>query len=97
MVIKTLAQLASLDMSIENNSNIRIITQKVDGLHPRTSYKRDDTNKLIEAHGRIGLCKHIPTNYSDTTSESDDEEDRPVKLGSRRKHRTAFQMYKEGQ
>jgi NAD-dependent SIR2 family protein deacetylase len=81
---KTLAQLASLDMSIENNSNIRIITQNVDGLPPRTSCKWDGANKSFEAHGRIGLYKRIPTEDSDTDSESDDEEDRPVKLGSRR-------------
>jgi len=94
---EALAQLASLDMGVENNNNIRIITQNVDGLHSRTSCKWDGANKLIEAHGRVGLYKCIPTEDSDTDSESDDEEDRPVKLGSRRKHRTAFQMYKEGQ
>lgn len=84
-------------MGVENNNNIRIITQNVDLLHSRTSCKWDGSNKSIEAHGRVGLYKCIPTEDSDTVIESDDEEDKPFKLGNRRKHRTAFQMYKEGQ
>lgn len=94
---EALAQLASIDRGVANNNNIRIITQNVDGLHTRTLCKWDGTNKLIEAHGRVGLYKCIPAEDSDTDSESDEEEDRPVKLGSRRKHRAASQMYNQSQ
>lgn len=96
---EALAQLASMDMGsgVENSkNNVRIITQNVDGLHSRTLCEWDDANKLIEAHGRIGLYKCIPEEDSDTDSDSDVEEDRPVKLGSRRKYRTALKTYFEG-
>ena len=66
-------------------SNIQMITQNVDGLHP-------PSNRLIEAHGRVGLYKCLPTEDSDTDSDSDDDDEREVHLGHRRKRRTAQSM-----
>jgi NAD-dependent deacetylase len=61
-------------------SNLNMITQNVDGLHL-------PSERLIEAHGRLGLYKCMPDEDSDTDSDSDDEDDRPVHLGHRRKRR----------
>jgi NAD-dependent SIR2 family protein deacetylase len=66
---------------LEENPNIRMITQNVDGLHP-------PSNRLIEAHGRLGLYKCLPAEDSDTDSDSDDDDEREVHLGHRRKRRT---------
>mmetsp|Transcript_5991 Transcript_5991/g.8793 ORF Transcript_5991/g.8793 Transcript_5991/m.8793 type:complete len:384 (-) Transcript_5991:71-1222(-) len=97
---EALAQLASIDVGEDSSfsNGVRIITQNVDGLHSRTRCKWDNANKLIEAHGKVGLYKCIPDEDSDSDDDSDDEEkDRPVKLGSRRKYRAAYQKYrKEG-
>ena len=80
---EAIAMLASLG----NGTDVRVITQNVDGLHSRTKQKWDFDSKLIEAHGLVGLYKCIPEEDSDTDSDSDIDEDRPVKLGSRRKAR----------
>jgi len=61
-------------------SNIYQITQNIDGLqHP--------SERLIEAHGRLGLYKCLPNDDSDMDSESEDDDDRQVHLGHRRKSR----------
>eukprot|EP00592_Proboscia_alata_P000511 CAMPEP_0194373128 /NCGR_PEP_ID=MMETSP0174-20130528/21556_1 /TAXON_ID=216777 /ORGANISM="Proboscia alata, Strain PI-D3" /LENGTH=435 /DNA_ID=CAMNT_0039152031 /DNA_START=17 /DNA_END=1324 /DNA_ORIENTATION=- len=78
----------------ENNNNVRVITQNVDGLHSSTLHKWD-TDKLIEAHGRVGLYKCLPESDSDTDDESDEEEGRKVKLGSRRKRRERLRRANE--
>eukprot|EP00538_Stauroneis_constricta_P002379 CAMPEP_0119558424 /NCGR_PEP_ID=MMETSP1352-20130426/10774_1 /TAXON_ID=265584 /ORGANISM="Stauroneis constricta, Strain CCMP1120" /LENGTH=492 /DNA_ID=CAMNT_0007605781 /DNA_START=76 /DNA_END=1554 /DNA_ORIENTATION=+ len=70
-------------------SNIDMITQNVDGLHP-------PSDRLIEAHGRLGLFKCIPEEDSDTDSDSDDDSDRLVHLGHRRKHRNASKHINSG-
>lgn len=67
---------------LQDNPNVRMITQNVDGLHP-------PSNRLIEAHGRLGLYKCLPAEDSDTDSDSDDDDEREVHLGHRRKRRTA--------
>jgi NAD-dependent SIR2 family protein deacetylase len=75
---------------------IKIITQNVDGLHnfavdEKEANNRNITGKLkqniIEAHGRLGLYKCLPEEDSDTDSSSDEDDDRPVHLGHRRKYR----------
>lgn len=80
---EAIAQLASLG----NRTDVRVITQNVDGLHSRTKCEWDFNSKLVEAHGLVGLYKCIPEEDSDTDSDSDLDEKRPVKLGSRRKAR----------
>ncbi len=60
---------------------IRMITQNVDGLLP------PNPTHTIEAHGRLGLYKCIPDEDSDTDSECDEDDDRLVHLGHRRKWR----------
>jgi NAD-dependent SIR2 family protein deacetylase len=88
--------------NINSNNNVRIITQNVDGLHCRTHQPWNFQEKLIEAHGRVGLYKCIPEQDSDTDSDStgDENEDdnyrRPVKLGSLRKHRGAQDRLRRG-
>jgi len=62
---------------------LHMITQNIDGLHLPC---RD---RLVEAHGRLGLYKCIPDEDSDTDSESDDDDEREVHLGHRRKRRLA--------
>jgi NAD-dependent SIR2 family protein deacetylase len=62
---------------------LNLITQNVDGLHP-------PCQRLVEAHGRLGLYKCIPEQDSDTDSESDDDDQRDVHLGHRRKRRLAM-------
>ena len=74
----------ALEQLLLENANIHMITQNVDGLHP-------PSNRLIEAHGRLGLYKCLPEEDSDTDSDSDDDDERPVHLGHRRKHRTMKQ------
>jgi NAD-dependent SIR2 family protein deacetylase len=74
-------------------ADINVITQNVDGLHCCTEQDWDWSNRLIEAHGRMGLYKCIPEEDSDTDSESDEEEDRPVKLGHRKKTRLLREAY----
>ena len=70
------------------NTNIFIITQNVDGLHSKTKCEWNWNERLIEAHGRVGLYKCIPTEDSDSSDyDDDDEEDRLVKLGNRKKSR----------
>lgn len=44
-------------------------------------------DNVIEAHGRLGLYKCLPEEDSDTDSSSDEDDDRPVHLGHRRKYR----------
>ncbi|KAL7569850.1 hypothetical protein ACA910_008519 [Epithemia clementina (nom. ined.)] len=65
---------------LEEFSNVTQITQNIDGLQA-------NSDRLIEAHGRIGLYKCLGDDDSDTDSNSDDDEDRPVHLGHRRKSR----------
>jgi len=64
-------------------TTLSVITQNVDGLHP-------PSNRLIEAHGRIGLFKCMPDEDSDTDSDDDDDDERLVHLGHRRKRRLAM-------
>jgi NAD-dependent deacetylase len=58
--------------------NVQQITQNIDGLQA-------PSKRLIEAHGRVGLYKCVPSDDSDTDSDEDDDHDRPVHLGNRRK------------
>lgn len=78
-----------------SSSNVNVITQNVDGLHSATVTDWNWSDQLIEAHGRLGLYKCIPESDSDTDDDSDHEEDRPVKLGNRRKVRTLRKDYYE--
>jgi len=84
---EAIAQIASMSDCVDNKNKIdvKVITQNVDGLHSRTCCEWDYKSRLIEAHGKVGLYKCIPEEDSDTDSESDIDDDRPVKLGSRRK------------
>jgi NAD-dependent SIR2 family protein deacetylase len=75
---------------------IKIITQNVDGLHSFAVDEKEPSNRetalqlkenIIEAHGRLGLYKCLPVEDSDTDSSSDEDDDRPVHLGHRRKYR----------
>ena len=78
---EAIATLASLP-----NTNIKVITQNIDGLHFRTRNQWNHDEQLIEAHGRLGLYKCIPDvdSDSDSTSDEDDEnQQRKVYLGSR--------------
>ena len=61
--------------------NVTQITQNIDGLQPRHK------ERFYEAHGRLGQYKCIPNEDSDTESDSDDEPERTVQLGHRRKQR----------
>jgi len=96
--------LASLQRAFP--SNIRIITQNVDGLQhvalDRQCQEEDEDpeevttrlkDNIIEAHGRLGLYKCIPAQDSDTDSSSDEDDDRPVHLGHRRKYRAWKQKH----
>ena len=74
-------------------ADVKVITQNVDGLHSATKQEWDWSDRLIEAHGRLGLYKCIPEEDSDTDSDSDEEEDRPVKLGHRKKTRLLREAY----
>lgn len=74
---------------------IKIITQNVDGLQHSAmdQEERDEEtannlkSHIIEAHGRLGLYKCLPEEDSDTDSSDDEDDDRPVHLGHRRKYR----------
>jgi len=70
----------ALQALLENFSNIKQITQNIDGLQ-----KPRQQQQLIEVHGRAGLFKCCPDSDSDSSDESDNEDDRPVQLGHRRK------------
>jgi len=48
---------------------VKVLTQNVDGLHQSTKASWDWKENLVEAHGRLGLYKCIPT------IEHEDEED----------------------
>jgi NAD-dependent SIR2 family protein deacetylase len=81
--------------------NVKVITQNVDGLQHAAldseELDRETTEKLtgniIEAHGRLGLYKCIPADDSDTDSSSDEDDDRLVHLGHRRKYRAWKRKY----
>jgi len=75
---EALAELCEL-----KDANVRVVTQNVDGLHRRTKCKWNCDEKLVEAHGRIGLYKCIPDTDTDSEDEREDDENRPVKLGRR--------------
>ena len=82
---EAIAELTTLE-----NTNIRIITQNIDGLHDNTACKWNHKERLIEAHGRIGLYKCIPLEEgddSDSDYTTDEDDERPVKLGSKQKNR----------
>jgi NAD-dependent SIR2 family protein deacetylase len=68
----------ALEALLEVFPNVQQITQNIDGLQA-------PSERLIEAHGRVGLYKCVPPNDSDTDSDEDDDHDRPVHLGNRRK------------
>jgi len=85
---EVISKLAALSMA-----DVKVITQNVDGLHSATKQEWDWSERLIEAHGRLGLYKCIPEEDSDTDSDSDEEEDRPVKLGHRKKTRLLREAY----
>ena len=63
-------------------NTISLLTQNIDGLHQ---------GPVVECHGRLGLYKCIPNIDSGTDSDSDEEDDRPVHLGHRRKTRLLLQ------
>jgi len=86
---EVIAKLASLP-----NTNVKVITQNMDGLHSMTRHSWDHASRLIEAHGRLGLYKCIGESDSDTDSDSDEEDERKVKIGSRRKSRAIRAAYK---
>ena len=65
---------------LEEFSHVTQITQNIDGLQAKS-------DRLIEAHGRVGLYKCLAAADSDTDSDSDEDSDRPVHLGHRRKSR----------
>ena len=70
------------------NTNIKVITQNIDGLHFKTRNQWNHNELLIEAHGRLGLYKCIPDVDSDSDSSSDEDaenQQRKVYLGSRRR------------
>jgi NAD-dependent SIR2 family protein deacetylase len=73
------------------NANVNVITQNIDGLHRRTRHEWNHEDKLIEAHGRLGLYKCIPEVDSDRDVSDDDSEaggdQRKVIIGSRRKQK----------
>ena len=81
--------------------SIKIITQNVDGLQQQALDKEEVDkvragelkDNIIEAHGRLGLYKCVPVDDSDTDSSSDEDDDRLVHLGHRRKHRAWKQKY----
>ena len=72
---------------LEEFPNVTQITQNIDGLQA-------NSERLIEAHGRVGLYKCLGDGDSDTDSDSDDDEDRPVHLGHRRKSRERVKQTK---
>jgi len=82
-------------------TSINIITQNVDGLqHMALEIEEVDKVRLgvlkkniIEAHGRLGLYKCIPNEDSDTDFSTDEDDDRPVHLGHRRKYRARKQKH----
>lgn len=80
---------------LEMCPSLSIITQNIDGLHTMndTSTSTNDSNRIVEAHGRLGLFKCIPESDSDTDDESDDEDERLVHLGHRRKSRNLRDAY----
>lgn len=89
---EALAELTTLP-----HTDIKVITQNVDGLHSRTETSWDHKAKLIEAHGRVGLYKCVPDDDSESESDKEDEEEnRLVKLGSRRKGREQRILSKRG-
>lgn len=79
-------------------SNVSLVTQNIDGLHPTTCVAN---NRVMEAHGRLGWYKCVPFEDDDDVSEeenidSDDEdEDRLVHLGHRRHSRALRRAYYE--
>lgn len=85
---EVISKLAALSFA-----DVKVITQNVDGLHSSTKQEWEWSERLIEAHGRLGLYKCIPESDSDTDSDSDEEEDRPVKLGHRKKTRLLREAY----
>jgi NAD-dependent SIR2 family protein deacetylase len=77
--------------------HVKMITQNVDGLFSKPA-PNSYNNNTIEAHGRLGLFKCIPTADSesdiDYSDSDDDEEVRPVHLGHRRKWRDSSRSIK---
>jgi NAD-dependent SIR2 family protein deacetylase len=67
----------------------------VDGLQEKALFSEERNEEtalklkdnIVEAHGRLGLYKCLPEEDSDTDSSSDEDDDRPVHLGHRRKYR----------
>lgn len=82
--------------------SVKIITQNVDGLQQQALDKEEVDkaragelkDNIIEAHGRLGLYKCVPVDDSDTDSSSDEDDDRLVHLGHRRKYRAWKQKHK---
>jgi NAD-dependent SIR2 family protein deacetylase len=62
--------------------SLTVISQNIDGL-----LDTKNSNRVIEAHGRLGYYKCIPPEDSDTDSDDDEDDDRLVHLGHRRKSR----------
>ena len=58
-------------------ADVKVITQNVDGLHQRTAVSWNHADKLVEAHGRLGLYKCIP---SEKQEEEEDRLDEDYKL-----------------
>ena len=68
------------------NTNVKVITQNIDGLHCRTKKYWNCEQQLVEAHGRLGYYKCIPDKDSDSDSDEDNSApQRTVRLGNRRK------------
>lgn len=71
---------------------VSLVTQNIDGLHSSSP-----SNRVMEAHGRLGWYKCIPLDqecHEEENIESDDEdEDRLVHLGHRRHSRALRRAY----
>ena len=80
--------LAPFQKLLEAYSNVRQVTQNIDGLQP-------PSNQIIEAHGRLGLYKCIDEkDFHTDPDEVADDEDRPVHLGNRRKAQRILSLAK---
>ena len=68
---------------------VKVLTQNVDGLHQSTDVKWNWEEDLVEAHGRLGLYKCIPTEKEEEEEDEIGDEEKLKEKASERMNRRA--------
>uniref|UniRef100_A0A7S2QWE1 Deacetylase sirtuin-type domain-containing protein n=1 Tax=Triparma pacifica TaxID=91992 RepID=A0A7S2QWE1_9STRA len=68
---------------------VKVLTQNVDGLHQSTKCKWNWEENLVEAHGRLGLYKCIPTEAEEEEEDKLGDEEKLKEKSTERKARRA--------